>query len=122
MALPKILIVALLLLTIQSNAQQTNTQIFFNEDNCLLGQDLNAADVDVSRCPVLPTEPTPAALGTTGKIINLGAWELGQTAEGETYKYGVLSAANGTEPRVLNFQGGSSVVNDRNIEHLNVSY
>jgi hypothetical protein len=116
MALPKILITAFLILTIQANAQEADTQIIFNEDNCLIGQDLNAADVDVSRCPVLPTEPTPAALGTTGKMINLGAWELGQTANGETYKYGNLSVANGTEPRVLNFEGGSSVVNDANIE------
>ncbi|MEQ1721629.1 MAG: hypothetical protein ABL930_00545 [Pseudobdellovibrio sp.] len=112
----KMLMAALLVVSFETQAQLDAPQVIFNEDNCLVGQDLNAADVDVSHCPVLPTEPTPAALGTTGKVINLGAWELGQTADGETYKYGDLSAANGTEPRVLNYEGGSSVVNDGNIE------
>ncbi|MBY0554366.1 hypothetical protein K2P97_07550 [bacterium] len=114
MNLSKILIAGLLLLSFETKAQLAS-EIIFNEDNCLNGQDLNAEDVDVSNCPVLPTEPTAVQLGTTGKMIDLGAWELGQTAEGEAYKYGELSAPNGDEPRVLSYEGGSSVVNDGNI-------
>jgi len=47
----------------------------------------------------------------------LGAWELGQTAEGDLYKYGTLSEPNGTEPRVLTYYegDGSTVVNEGNV-------
>src|SRR5437868_8276506 len=85
--------------------------VAYTEDNCIDGQDLNAADIDISHCPVLPTDPTTVALGTTGQVIDLGAWEIGQTAEGQAYKYGSLSEPNGAEPRVLTFEGGTTVVN-----------
>ena len=112
----KFLMSVLLVLSIQAGAQDSAPQIVFNEDNCIDGQDLNADDIDISNCPALPSEPADAPLGGTDKVINLGAWELGQTAEGETYKYGDLSPVNGTEPRVLSYEGGSTVVNDGNIE------
>lgn len=107
--------VVLILLSFEIRAQQSAPQMAFNEDNCIDDQDLNAADIDISNCPVLPNEPAPAFLGQSGQQINLGAWELGQTAEGEAYKYGELSEPNGAEPRVLFYEGGSSVVNDENI-------
>ncbi len=104
MKLTKFLIVVALFLSLDSRAQTEAPKPIFNEDNCLQGQDLNAEDVDVSRCPALPVEPSSIALG-----------ELGQTATGETHKYGSLSEVNGTEPRVLSYEGGSDVVNEGNI-------
>ena len=111
----KIVITFLLLFTFQTMAQ-TNPSKTYNEDNCLDGQSLNSADVDISKCPALPNEPNSAPLGSTGQKINLGAWELGQTAEGETYKYGDLSDANGDKPRTLSYDTGSTEVNEGNIE------
>lgn len=111
MSLSKILIIALLAVSLGSVARAAE----ITEDNCLDGQDLNAADVDISRCPVIPSAPNSAPFGTTGQLIDLGAWEIGQTAEGEVYKYGDLSEANGTSPRVLNYDGGTTVVNEGNI-------
>lgn len=111
MHISKILLIALLSTVLQAGAHAAD----FTADNCLGDQDLNAEDIDISRCPVLPSEPDSAALGGTDQIINLGAWELGQTAEGEVYKYGALSEPNGSEPRVLNFEGGSTKVNEGNI-------
>ena len=62
------------------------------------------------------SEPTSVALGgNTTQMIELGAWELGQTAEGQTYEYGSLFEPNVKEPRVLSYEGGSTVVNDGNI-------
>lgn len=115
MTLPKILVAALLLLSFQVKAQVEAPQAIYNEDNCIDGQDLNAADIDISHCPVLPADPTSVALGQTGQIIDLGAWEIGQTAEGEAYKYGSLSEPNGAAPRVLSYEGGTTKVNDGNI-------
>ena len=116
MGLPKIFLATLLLiLSFETRAQLDVQQPVYNEDNCIDGQDLNAKDVDISHCPVLPSEPTSAPLGQTGQVIDLGAWELGQTADGAAYKYGSLSEPNGTEPRVLTYEDGSSVVNDGNI-------
>ncbi len=109
MSLSKIFVLVLMSLSLKAGAQ------VFTEDNCLAGQDLNAADVDISHCPAIPAEPNDAPLGNTGVMINLGAWELGQTAEGEAYKYGSLSEPNGSEPRTLSYEGGSSVVNDGNL-------
>ena len=111
MTFSKILLVMLLALSFEISAQS----VVYTEDNCIDGQDLNAEDIDISHCPVLPNEPASAALGETGQTIDLGAWELGQTADGSVYKYGSLSDANGTEPRILSYGGGSSVVNDGNI-------
>lgn len=87
----------------------------YTEDNCIDGQDLDAEDIDISRCPAIPSEPAAAQLGNTGKMISLGAWEIGQTAEGEVYKYGSLSEP-GTNPRVLFYdENGSTTVNEGNI-------
>jgi len=83
-------------------------------DNCLGDQDMNAEDVDISRCPDLPEYPEPATLGDTRTQVRLGAWEIGTTAEGETYKYGSLSEP-GTSPRVLSFGGGQTNVTEDNI-------
>ena len=115
MGFPKFFLTVLLLLSFQTRAQSDASAVVYTEDNCLDGQNLNSANVDISHCPVLPSEPTAAPLGTTGQAIDLGAWELGQTAEGSTYEYGALSEPNGTEPRVLLYEGGSSVVNEGNI-------
>jgi hypothetical protein len=84
-------------------------------DNCLDGQDMDAADVDVKSCPEVPSMPAKAPMGAEGTKVDLGAWEIGTTAEGATYKYGSLSKP-GTTPRVLNFDGGSSEVNAENLE------
>lgn len=87
-----------------------------HEDTCLKGQDLDAEDVDISRCPVLPRRPTEIAFGGNSRdMVSLGAWELGQTAEGKTYKYGSLSEPDGTAPRVLSYGDGTTTVNVDNI-------
>lgn len=115
MGLPKILLVTLLFLSFETSAQQYASNVVYTEDNCINGQDLNAKDIDITHCPVLPSEPTSVPLGQTSQIIDLGAWEIGQTADGEAYKYGTLSEPNGSEPRVLSYEGGSAVVNEGNI-------
>ena len=84
-----------------------------SEDACLEDQDMDAPDVDVSKCPPVPEIPASAKIGT--EKISLGAWELGTTADGATYVYGDLSAP-GTTPRVLNYEGGKSEVNAQNLE------
>lgn len=81
------------------------------EDRCLDGQDMDGADVDLTKCPALPDAPEEAMMGT--KAIELGAWEIGTTADGDTYKYGSLTGSN---PRKLKFDGGTVAVNDKNIE------
>ncbi|MBX3203194.1 MAG: hypothetical protein KF894_34035, partial [Labilithrix sp.] len=83
------------------------------EDRCLDGQDMDGADVDVSSCPAIPSIPAEALMGKAK--IGLGAWEIGTTADGETYKYGTLSSPN-TNPRVLSYDGGSTEVNAENLE------
>lgn len=83
------------------------------EDRCLDGQDMDAADVDVSACPPIPSMPASVKVGKEN--YSLGAWEIGTTAEGEVYKYGTLSAP-GTNPRVLTYEGGSTEVNAENLE------
>ena len=86
------------------------------EDRCLDGQDMDAADVDVSKCPAIPMAPESVPIGKDGKDeYELGAWEIGTTANGDTYKYGSLSAP-GTNPRILKFDGGTVAVNDKNLE------
>jgi hypothetical protein len=85
------------------------------EDNCLGDQDLNADDIDISQCPALPANTNSIALGDTEEQVSLGAYEIGQTAEGETYKYGSLSEPNANEPRTLSYEGGSTVLNDGNV-------
>jgi hypothetical protein len=82
-------------------------------DDCLDGQDMDAADVDITKCPALPSITEEAPMGS--ESISLGAWELGTTADGDTYKYGTLSKP-GTSPRVLKFDGGEVAVNDQNVE------
>ena len=83
------------------------------EDRCLDGQDLDAADVDVSKCPPIPSIPADAPMGK--ETINLGAWEMGTTADGDNYKYGTLSSPT-SNPRVLSFDGGMVAVNAENLE------
>jgi hypothetical protein len=86
------------------------------EDRCLDGQDMNAADVDVKSCPAVPNSPADGPVGKEGKEkISLGAWEIGTTANGDTYKYGSLSAAT-TNPRILTFDTGTVAVNPQNLE------
>lgn len=81
-------------------------------DNCLDGQDMDAPDVDITRCPSLPAIPQAVALG--GENVSLGAWEIGTTASGETYKYGSLEAGDAGET-LLDYEGGSVAVNDGNL-------
>ena len=115
MGLPNILLVMFLFLSFETRAQVEASQTVYDENNCIDGQDLNAEDVDISHCPAIPSEPTSASLGQTTQIIDLGAWELGQSADGATYKYGTLSEPIGKEPRVLSYEGGSAVVNEENV-------
>lgn len=84
-------------------------------DDCLDGQDMNSPDVDISKCPAIPALPEDAPMGS--QTIGLGAWELGETKEGDTWKYGSLSKA-GTTPRTLKFMegGGTTEVDDLNLE------
>ena len=72
---------------------------------------MDAADVDIKTCPALPDAPDTTMMGK--ETIELGAWEIGTTADGDTYKYGSLT---GTNPRKLKFDGGTVAVNDKNIE------
>lgn len=92
--------------------------IEFNADNCLAGQDLYAADVDVSNCPEMPALPESALLGETEDSISLGAWELGQTSNGAVYKYGSLQTDE-TGTTYLSYYGAEdevAVVDELNIE------
>jgi hypothetical protein len=82
-------------------------------DKCLDGQDMDAADVDVSKCPPIPS--IPADISSAGKKTSLGAWELGTSAEGENYVYGTLSDP-ASSPRTLTFDGGTTTVNKENLE------
>lgn len=84
------------------------------EDRCLDGQDMSAADVDVSKCPPIPSAPDDVPYGKDD-AFSLGAWEIGTTADGDTYKYGTLSSPT-SNPRTLKFDGGSVAVNDKNLE------
>lgn len=81
-------------------------------DNCLAGQDMDAEDVDVSHCPPLPEYPEGVKVGS--EMVSLGAWEIGTTASGETYKYGGLTASEGG-PTILSFEGGTTEVNAGNV-------
>jgi hypothetical protein len=92
-----------------------NSQDNFNADNCIDGQDLYAEDIDISNCPAIPNSPQTSLLGNSDISINLGAWELGLTAEGEAYKYGSLTSFSAGERR-LNFEGTSTLVNDINLD------
>jgi len=83
------------------------------EDRCLDGQDMDAADVDVSTCPAIPSMPDDVTVGKDD--ISLGAWEIGTTSDGATYKYGTLSSPS-SNPRVLKHDTGSSPVNAQNLE------
>jgi hypothetical protein len=83
------------------------------EDRCLDGQDMDGADVDLSKCPPIPSIPADAQMGK--ETMNLGAWEMGTTADGDNYEYGTLSAPT-TNPRILSFDGGKVAVNAENLE------
>lgn len=87
------------------------------EDRCLDGQDMDGADVDVSSCPAVPAMPgsVPVPGSTKKETYSLGAWEIGTAANGATYVYGTLSAP-GTNPRTLSYDGGTTQVNDKNLE------
>jgi len=84
-------------------------------DNCIDGADLNSETIDISNCPALPSYPEVVRLGDTGVEVKLGAWEIGQTAEGDTYKYGGLSGTASPGQSVLTFDGGSTAVNAENL-------
>lgn len=94
----------------------SKSQAEYHADNCLDGQNLNAADVDIANCPAIPSTPEVAYLGSTGESVNLGAWELGQTAESDTYKYGTLSSPY-SSPRYLHYynESKSSQVDELNL-------
>lgn len=81
------------------------------EDRCLDGQDMDGADIDLAKCPALPDAPDEAMMGK--EKMELGAWELGTTSAGDTYKYGSLTGSN---PRKLKFDGGLVAVDDKNVE------
>jgi hypothetical protein len=74
---------------------------------------MDAADVDISKCPPIPSIPADTPMGA--ETINTGAWEIGTTADGDNYKYGTLSAPT-TTPRVLTFDTGKVAVNAENLE------
>jgi len=83
------------------------------EDNCLDGQDLDGADVDIKACHAVPEIPADVKIGKDN--YSLGAWEIGTTKTGATYKYGTLSAPT-SNPRVLTYEGGETEVNEQNLE------
>lgn len=83
------------------------------EDRCLDGQDLDGADVDISKCPAIPSIPADTPMGK--ESINTGAWEMGTTVNGDNYVYGTLSSPT-SNPRVLSFDGGMAPVNAENLE------
>ncbi|MBX3186580.1 MAG: hypothetical protein KF819_06180 [Labilithrix sp.] len=88
-------------------------------DRCLDGQDMDAADINVTTCPAIPEIPEGVKVGKT--MVGLGAWELGTTADGDTYVYGSLSAP-GSGPRILEFDGGTVAVNKENLECWSKGY
>lgn len=103
----------------ESRSTRSSADTVITADNCLGDQDLDAADVDVSACPPIPALPDDAPIG--GELVDggsasvsLGAWEIGTTTGGDTYKYGSL-----TEPdagaRMLEFDGGTAAVNAENL-------
>ena len=65
----------------------------------------------MNACPAIPDTPEDALMGK--EKIDLGAWEIGTTADGDTYKYGSLT---GTNPRKLKYDGGTVAVNAENLE------
>lgn len=83
------------------------------EDRCLDGQDMDADDIDITTCPALPSIPKEAMMGK--EKVSLGAWEIGTTAEGETWKYGTFSGT-GSTTRTLSYDGGETEVNAKNLE------
>lgn len=89
-------------------------------DDCLDGQDMDAPDVDISKCPPIPVLPEEASMPGAKEPVGLGAWELGTTKDGDTYKYGSLSKPTNDPkaPRTLKFMegGGTTEVNDLNLE------
>ena len=82
------------------------------EDRCLDGQDMDGDDVDISKCPPVPSIPANTMMGT--ETIDTGAWEIGTTANGDNYKYGTLSSPT-SNPRVLTFDTGTVPVNAENV-------
>lgn len=115
MRLAKIFFMVVFSVFLKARAESPVNDVVYTEDNCIDGQDLNSADIDILNCPDIPVKPTLAPLGGTDQMVNLGNWELGQTDEGATYKYGPLSEVDGIEPRVLSYSGGSTVVNQENL-------
>lgn len=109
-------LLSVLVLSLSFVAVSSHAAPRLNADRCLDGQDLNAADVDISRCPALPSAPESVRLGNTNTSVSLGAWELGQTADGAYYAYGSLSAPNAHGERALSHADGNSLVNAGNIE------
>lgn len=91
------------------------------EDRCLDGQDLNAADVDISACPALPSIPDTVPYGKDDEF-DLGAWEMGTLTNGETYKYGTLTTPVAGGTRKLTYDGGSADVNQGELDCWAKSY
>jgi hypothetical protein len=103
-------------LTADSDNNHSDADRVYTADNCLGDQDMNLSDIDITNCPAIPSLPQEAPFGTDAtQVIDLGAWELGTTSTGETYKYGSLSEPE-IQPRVLKFDGeGSAAVNAENL-------
>lgn len=49
-------------------------EIIYTANNCLDGKDLNADDVDISKCPEIPLAPDYVSTDWAGSI-SLGMWE-----------------------------------------------
>src|SRR5689334_22214706 len=62
-------------------AEEPPAPVIKTADDCLEGQDMDAADVDVKSCPAIPILPDTAPMGK--EKINLGAWEMGTTSKGD---------------------------------------
>jgi hypothetical protein len=103
----------------EATESASQNETVWTADNCLDGQDLDAADLDISHCPSLPEAPQSVALGA--EQVSLGAWELGTTANGDRYKYGSLASGEAGQ-RILTFEGGSVAVNEGNVSCWSKGY
>lgn len=109
--------IALVLLFVFSNhaIAQDQGEVEYTADNCLEGQDLSAADVDISNCPAVPVYPesAPVTVGENQtREASLGAWELEKTAEGDTYAIGSFNSPD-EAPRTFS---ESEAADEKNIE------
>ena len=109
---------------IQNDEEQERVSLEpLSPDDCLQSQDLYASDVNIEQCPALPPLPMPSSLGSNGPEVSLGAWELGQTLDGDTWKYGSLKFLDDGTANLLYYgDENSAAVNEQNIECWAKSY